>query len=65
MTARIALARAIAARSEPRFIEIEPDPRRKARLSTRFMEIPRKRGEGRMAFTEAELLAMRGGPRAE
>ena len=38
---RIALARTIAARSEPRFIELESEPRRKARLSTRFMEIPR------------------------
>ena len=58
---RIALARAIAARSEPRLIELEPEPRRQARLGTRFMEIPRQRGEGRVPFTEAELTAMRGG----
>ena len=43
---RIALARDVVARSEPRFIELEPEPRREARLSTRFMEIhtPTRRG---------------------
>jgi hypothetical protein len=40
------LARGIAARTEPRFIEIKPEP---------------KRGVGRVLFTEAELTARRGG----
>ncbi len=48
MSDRIALARAIAARTEPRFIEI-----------------PRERRGGKVPFTEAELLEMRGGLTAE
>ncbi len=65
MSDRVKLAREIAARTEPRFIEIEPEPRGKPRVSTRFMEIPRQRGGGRVPLTEAELTAMRGGLTAE
>ena len=61
MSDRGKLAREIAARTEPRFIEIKPEPRRKAT----FIEIPRQRGGGRVPFTEAELTAMRGGLTAE
>ena len=64
MSDRVKLAREIAARTEPRFIEIEPT-RGKPRVSTRFMEIPRQRGGGRVPLTEAELTAMRGGLTAE
>jgi len=49
---RLKLAREIAARTEPRFIEIEPEPRRK--VSATSIEIPRQRGGGRVPFTEAE-----------
>ena len=59
MSDRLELAREIAARTEPRFIEIKPEPRRKLRAT--FIEIPRQRGGGRVPFTEAELTAMRGG----
>jgi hypothetical protein len=48
------LARAIAARSKPRFIEIRPEPRRK--LTREFIEIPRAQ-RGRVPFTEEELTA--------
>jgi hypothetical protein len=64
MSDRKALARAIAARSQPRFIEIKPEPRRKASLSKRFIEIPRERRSG-VPFTEEELTAIRGGMTAE
>ena len=50
-------AREIAACTEPRFIEIKPEPRRKVRAS--FIEIPHQRGDGRVPFTEAELTVMR------
>ena len=63
MSDRVKLAREIAARTEPRFIEIKPEPRRKVRAT--FIEIPRQRGGGRVPFTEAELTAMRGGLTAE
>jgi len=63
MSDRIKLAREIAARTEPRFIEIKPEPRRK--VSATFIEIPRQRGGGRVPFTEAELTEMRGGLTAE
>ena len=62
MSDRVKLAREIAARTEPRFIEIKPEPRR---IRKRFAEIPRERGGGRVPFTEAELTAMRGGLTAE
>ena len=64
MSDRVKLAREIAARTEPRFIEIKPEPRRKVADAT-FIEIPRQRGGGRVPFTEAELTAMRGGLTAE
>lgn len=58
---RVKLAREIVARTEPRFIEIKAEPRRRAT----FIEIPFQRGGGRVPFTEAELTAMRGGLTAE
>ena len=64
MSDRIKLAREIAARTEPRFIEIKPEPRRRTRASS-FVEIPRQRGGGRVPLTEAEFTAMRGGLTAE
>ena len=39
----------IAARTEPRFIEIKPEPRRKVRAI--FIEIPSQRGCSRVPFT--------------
>ena len=63
MSDRLELAREIVARTEPRFIEIKPEPRRKVRAT--FIEVPRQRGGGRVPFTEAELTAMRGGLTAE
>ena len=63
MSDRVKLAREIAARTEPRFIEIKPEPRRKVRAT--FIEIPPQRGGGRVPFTEAELTVMRGGLTAE
>jgi hypothetical protein len=65
MSDRVRLARAIAARTEPRFIEIHPERLSKARLSATFIEIPRERGGGRVPFTEEQLTAMRGGLTAE
>jgi hypothetical protein len=62
MSDRVKLAREIAARTEPRFIEIKPEPRRRTRG---FVDIPRQRGGGRVPFTEAELIALRGGLTAE
>ena len=62
MSDRVRLAREIAARTEPRFIEIKPEPRRKSATIT---EVPRQRGGGRVPFTEAELTAMRGELTAE
>ena len=56
MSDRKALAREIAARTKPRFIEIKPEPRRK--LAS--IEIPRERRSG-VPFTEEELTAIRGG----
>ena len=49
MSDRLKLAREIAARIEPRFIEIRPEPRRRTRASS-FVEIPRQRGGGRVPF---------------
>jgi hypothetical protein len=56
MSDRKVLAREIAARSKPRFIEIKPEPRSKVSRpsSRRFMEIPRERRSG-VPFTEEEL----------
>ena len=64
MSDRVKLTREIAARTEPCFIEIKPEPRRRTRASS-FVEIPRQRSGGRVPFTEAELTAMRGGLTAE
>jgi hypothetical protein len=65
MSDRKALAREIAARTKPRFIEIPREPRSKAfRSSSSFVEIPRERRSG-VLFTEAELLVIRGGRTAE
>jgi hypothetical protein len=63
MSDRKALAREIAARSKPRFIEIKPEPR-KVTLTRRVIEIPRERNSG-VAFTEEELTHRRGGRTAE
>jgi hypothetical protein len=67
MSDRVKLAREIAARSEPRFIEIKPEPRTRLRRTNDwlFVEIPRERGGGRVPFTEEQLTAMRGGLSAE
>jgi hypothetical protein len=64
MSDRKALAREIAPRSKPRFIEIKPEPRRKVTLTRRVIEIPRERNSG-VAFTEEELTHRRGGRTAE
>ena len=55
MSDRVKLAREIAARTEPRFIEIKPEPRRKVRAI--FIEVPRKRAGRKVPFSEE----MRGG----
>jgi hypothetical protein len=67
MSDLVKLAREIAARTEPRFIEIKPERRTKLRRTNDwlFIEIPRERGGGRVPFTEEELTAMRGGLSAE
>ena len=62
MSDRVKLAREIAARTEPRFIEIKPEPRRNAKHC--FVE-SHLTGGGRVPFTEAKLTAMRGGLTAE
>jgi hypothetical protein len=64
MSDRKALARAIAARSKPRFIEIKPERRRKSPLTKTTIEVPRERRSG-VPFTEEELTAIRGGMTAE
>jgi len=60
---RVKLAREIAARTKPRFIEIEPERRTKLRRTNDwlFIDIERERGGGRVPFTEEQLEAMRGG----
>ena len=60
---RVKLAREIAARTEPRFIEIEPERRTTLRRTNNwlFIDTPRERGGGRVPFTEEQLEAMRGG----
>jgi hypothetical protein len=60
MSDRKALAREIAARTRPCFIEIKPEPRRKSALATRTIEIPRECRSG-VPFTEEELTTIRGG----
>jgi hypothetical protein len=63
MSDRVKLAREIAARTKPRFIEIKPEPRSKLRRTNDwlFIEIRRERGGGKVHFTEEQLAAMRGG----
>ena len=67
MSDRVKLARQIAARSEPRFIEIKPEPRTRLRRTNDwlFIEIPRERGGGKVHYTEEQLTAMRDGLTAE
>jgi hypothetical protein len=67
MSDRVKLAREVAARTEPRFVEIEPERRTKLRRTNDwlFIEIQRERGGGRVPFTEEQLTAMRGGLTAE
>ena len=67
MSDRVKLARKLAARTGPRFIEIKPERRSKLRRTNDwlFIEIPRERGGGKVPFTEDELTAMRGGLTAE
>ena len=67
MSDRVKLAREIAARTEPHFIEIKPQRRTTFRRTNDwlFIEIPRERRGGRVPFTEAELTAMRDGLTAE
>ena len=62
MSDRKALARKIAARTKPRFIEIKPE--RRAYKATCFIEIPRERRSG-VSFTEEEMTERRGGMTAE
>ena len=74
MSDRVKLAREIAARTEPRFIDPTPSEGTKdlkalarkiaARTSPRFITIHRHRG-GSPVFTEEQLTAMRGGLTAE
>jgi hypothetical protein len=74
MSDRLKLAREIAARTEPRFIDTRPSEDTKdlkalkrkiaARTPARFVTIHRHRG-GSPVFTEAELTAKRGGLTAE
>jgi hypothetical protein len=74
MSDRVKLAREIAARTEPRFIDTRPTEdtgdlkalARKiaARTSPRFVTIHRHRG-GSPVFTKVELTARRGGLSAE
>ena len=61
MSDRLKLAREIAARTEPRFIEIKLEPRLRRTNSRTFIAISRERGGGRVPFTEEQLEAMRGG----
>jgi hypothetical protein len=76
MTDPKALARAIAARTKPRFIDTNPKPKTleerlalareiAARTPPRFIEIPRERGGGKIHYTEEQLTAMRDGLTAE
>jgi hypothetical protein len=72
MSDRKTLAREIAARTKPRFIDTNPSPTDRKALARaiaasskpRFLSIPRER-PGRLRFTEDELLTMRDGLSAE
>jgi hypothetical protein len=72
MSDRVKLAREIAARTKPRFIDTNSKPKPleerlalareiAARTPPRFIEIPRERGGGKVHYTEEQLTAMRGG----
>jgi hypothetical protein len=64
MSDRVKLAREIAARTQPQFIDTNPKPKTleerlalareiAARTPPRFIEIPRERGGGKIHYTEA------------
>jgi hypothetical protein len=72
MSDRVKLARDIASRTEPRFIDTNPKPKTleerlalareiAARTQPRFITIPRERGGGKIHYTEEQLTVMRGG----
>jgi hypothetical protein len=72
MSDRVKLAREIAARTKPRFIDTNPKPKTleerlalareiAARTPPKFIEIPRERGGGKVYYTEEQLTVMRGG----
>jgi hypothetical protein len=67
MSDRLKLAREIAGRTTPRFIDTKPEPRGKRPVTSasRFIEIRRQRGGGGVPFTDEQLTAMRGGLTAE
>jgi hypothetical protein len=77
MSDRVKLAREIAARTKPRFVNENPrrpqtlEGMRKlaraiaARSEPRFLVIPPQRGGSKVPFTEEQLIAMRGGLPAE
>lgn len=73
MSDRVKLAREIAARTKPRFIDTNPKRPQTveeckalaraiaARIKPRFISIPPERGGGKVPYTEEQLTAMRGG----
>ena len=73
MSDRVKLAREIAARTKPRFIDTKPKRPQTleeckalaraiaARSEPRFIQIARERGGGKVHYTEEQLTAMRGG----
>ena len=74
MSDRVKLAREIAARTKPRFIDTTREGARDlkalarkiaAAKPPRFIAIPREHGGGKVPFTEEQLTAMRGGLTAE
>ena len=76
MSDRVRLAREIAARTKPRFIDTNPKPKSleerlalaraiAARSEPRFVAIPRERGGSKVIFTEEQLADMRDGLSAD
>jgi hypothetical protein len=72
MSDRVKLAREIAARTKPRFIDTNPKPKTlderlalareiAAKTPPRFITIPRERGGGKVPYTKEQLTIMRGG----
>ena len=73
MSDRVKLAREIAARTKPRFIDTNPKRPQTVeeckaiaraiapRIKPRFISIPPERGGGKVPYTEEQLTAMRGG----